>query len=87
VALIQSKSESNDDVINFVNKLSANYIFLRGELDTNTPHLTAGQLLRYQELHKEWNTYKTQYDAILKRIKALNEACKTLELAHVSLID
>ena len=87
VALIQSKSESNDDVINFVNKLSANYIFLRGELDTNTPHVTAGQLLRYQELHKEWNTYKTQYDAILKRIKALNEACKILELAHVSLID
>jgi len=87
VDLIQSKSESNDDVINFVNKLSANYIFLRGELDTNTPHVTAGQLLRFQELRKEWNTYKNQYDAILKRIKALNEACKSLQLAHVSLID
>jgi len=87
VALIQSKSESNDDVINFVNKLSANYIFLRGELDTNTPHVTAGQLLRFQELRKEWNTYKIQYDAIINSIKALNETCKTFQLAHVSLID
>ena len=87
VALIQSKSESNDDVINFVNKLSANYIFLRGELDTNTPHVTTGQLLRFQELHQEWSTYKVQYDAILKSIKALNDTCKTLQLAHVSLID
>lgn len=87
VALIQSKSESNDDVINFVNKLSANYIFLRGELDTNTPHVTAGQLLRFQELHQEWSTYKAQYEAILKSIKTLNDTCKTLQLAHVSLID
>ena len=86
-ALIQSKSESNDDVINFVNKLSANYIFLRGELDTNTPHVTAGQLLRFQELHQEWSTYKAQYDAILKSIKTLNDTCKTLQLSHVSLID
>ena len=87
LALIQSKSESNDDVINFVNKLSANYIFLRGELDTNTPHVTAGQLLRFQELHQEWSTYKAQYEAILKSIKTLNDTCKTLQLAHVSLID
>ena len=87
VALIQSKSESNDDVINFVNKLSANYIFLRGELDTNTPHVTSGQLLRFQELHKEWSIYKVQYDGILKSIKTLNDTCKTLQLAHVSLID
>jgi len=87
VALIQSKSESNDDVINFVNKLSANYIFLRGELDTNTPHVTSGQLLRFQELHKEWSIYKVQYDGILKSIKILNDTCKTLHLAHVSLID
>ncbi len=86
--LIQTKSESNDDVINFVNKLSANYIFLRGELDTNTPHVTAGHLSRFKELNDEWNIYKAQYNSFIEQdIKRLNEKCKALQLSHISLID
>jgi photosystem II stability/assembly factor-like uncharacterized protein len=86
--LIQTKSESNDDVINFVNKLSANYIFLRGELDTNTPHVTAGHLSRFKELNDEWNIYKAQYSSFIEQdIKRLNEKCKALQLSHISLID
>jgi photosystem II stability/assembly factor-like uncharacterized protein len=88
IALIQSKSESNDDVINFVNKLSANFIFLRGELDTNTPHVTAGQLLRYQELQDEWKAYKAHFNELLNTyIKEFNEKCKSLQLTHIVLID
>jgi photosystem II stability/assembly factor-like uncharacterized protein len=86
--LIQTKSESNDDVINFVNKLTANYIFLRGELDTNTPHVTSGHVQRFKELNKEWLIYKAELNAILEKdIKNFNEKCKALQLAHTSLID
>ena len=86
--LIQTKSESNDDVINFVNKLTANYIFLRGELDTNTPHVTSGHVQRFKELNDEWRIYKAQLNAILENdIKNFNEKCKVLQLAHTSLID
>jgi photosystem II stability/assembly factor-like uncharacterized protein len=86
--LIQTKSESNDDVINFVNKLTANYIFLRGELDTNTPHVTSGHVQRFIELNKEWLMYKAELNAILENdIKNFNEKCKALQLAHASLID
>jgi hypothetical protein len=86
--LIQTKSESNDDVINFVNKLTANYIFLRGELDTNTPHVTSGHVQRFMELNKEWLMYKAELNAILENdIKNFNEKCKALQLAHASLID
>jgi hypothetical protein len=86
--LIQTKSESNDDVINFVNKLTANYIFLRGELDTNTPHVTSGHVQRFKELNAEWLIYKAELNAILEKdIKNFNEKCKALQLAHTSLID
>jgi photosystem II stability/assembly factor-like uncharacterized protein len=86
--LIQTKSESNDDVINFVNKLTANYIFLRGELDTNTPHVTSGHVQRFKELNTEWLIYKAELNAILEKdIKNFNEKCKALQLTHASLID
>jgi hypothetical protein len=75
-------------VINFVNKLTANYIFLRGELDTNTPHVTSGHVQRFMELNKEWLMYKAELNAILENdIKNFNEKCKALQLAHASLID
>ena len=41
--LIQPKSQSYDDVINFVNKLSANIIFVHGEVNSTIPYVTAGQ--------------------------------------------
>jgi hypothetical protein len=86
--LIQTKSESNDDVINFVNKLSANYIFLRGELDTNTPHVTSGHVNRFKELRTEWSIYKKAFNKLIEQdIKNFNEKCKALQLPHASLID
>jgi hypothetical protein len=78
-ALIQPKSQSNDDVINFVNKLSANVIFLKGEVDGggSVPYVTEGQLKRYDELHAEWLGYEKQKNDLLNNdIKNFNEACK-----------
>jgi len=75
--LIQPKSQSNDDVINFVNKLSANLIFLKGEMDSNIPYITEGQLKRYQELHGEWKALEKQKQNLLaNEIKNFNEACR-----------
>ncbi len=78
-ALIQSKSQSNDDVINFINKLSANIIFVKGEIDGAgaSPYITEGQVKRYEELHAEWLTYEKQKNNLLENeIKNFNEACK-----------
>jgi hypothetical protein len=86
--LIQPKSQSNDDVINFVNKLSANIIFLRWELDSNIPNVTKGQKLRYIELHQEWMESKKVFDVIINQdIKTFNELCKTSGLGYLNLKD
>ena len=76
--LIQSKAQTNDDVINFVNKLSANIVFVKGEIESgNTPYVTKGQQKRYEELHAEWKKYEAQKQALLAgEIAAFNEACR-----------
>ena len=76
--LIQAKAQANDDVINFVNKLSANIVFVKGEIESaNTPYVTKGQQKRYEELHAEWKKYEAQKQALLAgEIAAFNEACR-----------
>ena len=65
-------------MINFVNKLSANIVFVKGEIESgNTPYVTKGQQKRYEELHAEWKKYEAQKQALLtNEIAAFNEACR-----------
>jgi hypothetical protein len=51
---IQNKAQRNDDIIIFVNRLSADYIFLRGELDSNIAMVTDGQKQHFEILHAQW---------------------------------
>ncbi len=84
--LIQPRSVSYDDIINFVNKLSANVIFLHGEVNSNVPHVTAGAKERYEELHKEWMKYSDELEQLLKKdVAAFNELCRALSVGHLIL--
>jgi hypothetical protein len=84
--LIQPKSQSYDDVINFVNKLSANIIFVHGEMNNNVPYVTSGAIARYEELHNEWLVYKNEMDALLKNdVAAFNALCRSLSIGNVLL--
>ena len=84
--LIQPKSQSYDDVINFVNKLSANIIFVHGEVNSNMPYVTTGQKARYQELHTEWLVLKQEMDQLMKKdVAGFNALCKQLAVEHVLL--
>jgi hypothetical protein len=84
--LIQPKSQSYDDVINFVNKLSANIIFVHGEVNGTTPYVTVGQQARYAELHQQWLTLKVEMDELLKNdVAAYNQLCRTLQVDNLIL--
>jgi len=84
--LIQPKSQSYDDVINFVNKLSANIIFVHGEVNSNVPYVTAGAIARYEELHDEWVVYKNEMDTLLKKdVAAFNALCQSLSISNILL--
>lgn len=82
--LVQNKAESNDDIINYVNKLSADYIFLRGELDVNIPYVTEGQKQQYRDLNARWQVYQYQMQELLQKdIAAFNRACSEANLQQV----
>ncbi|HAK12992.1 MAG TPA: hypothetical protein DCO78_14450, partial [Chitinophagaceae bacterium] len=78
--LVQTKAKSNDDIINYVNKLTADYIFLKGEMDANIPYVTKGQETRYQELEAIWQQHANTLASLKVRIKTLNERCAALQI-------
>ena len=84
--LIQPKSQSYDDVINFVNKLSANIIFVHGEVNSTIPYVTAGQKARYEELHLEWLVFQKEMEQLMnKDVVEFNALCRKLSIANVIL--
>lgn len=62
--LVQNKAQSNDDIINYINKLSADYIFIKGEVDVNIPYVTQGQQDQFNALHTLWMKHKAVYNEI-----------------------
>ncbi|MBC8154481.1 MAG: glycosyl hydrolase, partial [Bacteroidetes bacterium] len=86
--VIQPKSQSNDDVINFENKLSADYMFLKGEVDVNTPYVTAGQTSRLTELGTMWQPLKTTMNKLVQDdIARFNAQCRQLQLEKITVPD
>jgi hypothetical protein len=82
--LVQNKAESNDDIINFKNMLSADYIFVRGEVDANVPTVTSGQKKQLAALDAQWSVLKTEMnDLIAKDIAAYNKLCAEKVISKV----
>ena len=81
--LIQPKSQSNDDVINFENKLNADYFFIKGELDVNTPYVTDGQKQRLSELNSVWQKRQIEQAAIQKSIDDFNNLCRQMNMGRI----
>ncbi|MBZ5857958.1 WD40/YVTN/BNR-like repeat-containing protein [Flavihumibacter profundi] len=82
--LVQNKAQSNDDIINYINRLSADYIFLKGEMDVNIPFVTDGQKEQLNVLDGNWKPLKDEYDGIVKSgLAELNAVCRKLGIERV----
>ncbi len=82
---MQPKAQSNDDIINFVNMLSADYIFLKGEMDVNIPAVTNGQKQRLTELNALWQPLKNEYGDIQKQVADFNALCRKLNVEKITI--
>lgn len=71
--IIQRKSQSYDDVINFPNKLSAEYLFVRGQLGSNIPIVTSAVKERVALLDKQWAELKARAAVTLGKVRAFNQ--------------
>ena len=52
--MVQRKSKAYDDVENFPNKFTAEYLFLINQTESDLPRLTQGSLSRRAELENQW---------------------------------
>ncbi len=71
--MIQRKSKAYDDVENFPNKLTANYLFLVNQNESDLPRVTEAVRERMAELNGEWAPLKTQASRIIgEEVTAFN---------------
>ena len=72
--IVQRRSRAYDDVENFTNKLSANYLFLINQTESDLPRVNQSSLDRLEELGAAWKTLKARADEMLTGdIPALNK--------------
>jgi len=65
--------------------LSADYIFVRGELDSNLPLVTNGQKERINELDAQWAKLNAEKEELVKDIAAFNALCREKGIEKITL--
>ncbi|HZE71850.1 MAG TPA: hypothetical protein VE135_20265 [Pyrinomonadaceae bacterium] len=72
--MVQRKSKAYDDVENFPNKFTANYLFLINQTESDIPRVNQPSLDRLKQLNVEWVALKARADEILnKDVLSLNK--------------
>jgi hypothetical protein len=71
---VQRRSKAYDDVENFPNKFTANYLFLVNATESNLPRVNQASLARKPELDAEWAKLQARGTELLeKSIPAFNK--------------
>ncbi len=72
--MVQRKSKAYDDVENFPNKFTAEYMFLLNHIESDIPRVNKPSLDRLEELSKEWTALEARVRVLLEKdIPALNK--------------
>ncbi|MEN2281401.1 glycosyl hydrolase [Algoriphagus sp. SE2] len=73
-SMIQRKSKAYDDVENFPNKFTANYMYVINQSDSAIPKINKGSKERRAELEEEWKILEAEGNRLLKtEIPAFNK--------------
>jgi photosystem II stability/assembly factor-like uncharacterized protein len=63
--MVQRKSKAYDDVENFPNKFTAEYIFLINQNDNSIPQVNQASKHRLEELDKQWGLLRTSSEELM----------------------
>lgn len=79
--LIQPQQKTFQDVINFKNKLNAEFMYLKDYVNSAEPKVTQGAKERLSALESQWNAHQRELDALIQNeIHSFNEAFKALHI-------
>ena len=65
--MVQRKSKAYDDVENFPDKFTANYLFMINHAESDIPRVNQPTLDRLKELNAQWATLKARGNELLDR--------------------
>ena len=65
--MVQRKSKAYDDVENFPNKFTANYMFLINQTESDLPRINQASRDRLKELASQWSTLKSQAEELISK--------------------
>lgn len=65
--MVQRKSKAYDDVENFPNKFTANYMFLMNQTESDIPRVNQPNLDRLKELNTEWSVLEARARLFLEK--------------------
>ena len=86
--VVQTKMETFQDVVNFLNRLNSHMINLLGTLDSSDPPITQGQKDRFGDLSEEWYEYKNKLNSIMNNeVNEFNRLYKKEDLPIVLIED
>ena len=72
--MVQRKSKAYDDVENYPNKFTAEYLFLINQTESDIPRVTTAGKQRRAELDKRWKELEAQATEFLKKdLPAFND--------------
>lgn len=71
--MVQRRAKAYDDVENYANKFSANYLFLINQTESDIPRVNQSSLDLLEKLGADWKALKVRSDELItKEIPALN---------------
>jgi len=73
-SMIQRKSTAYDDVENFPNKFTANFMYMMNHGESSIPKINEGTKARYAELMEQWKPLKAEGERLIQTaVPALNK--------------
>ncbi len=75
--LVQPRQKTSQDVINFPNRLNAEFIYLQNAVDGMEPQTTAGARERLAALSQAWIAHKATLNRVLgDQLEVFNALCR-----------
>ncbi|MCP4655197.1 MAG: glycosyl hydrolase [bacterium] len=85
-SLVQRKTKTHQDIINFPNRLNAEYIWLYAQIDGSGPPVSKGAKERFAELEGRWREHQAEMERLIgEELAAFNELFRKHEIPAVIL--
>ena len=84
-AIVESRTQNGQDVINWPSKLSVEFFNVKGLVDVSNPKITQGVKNKMLDLQNQWNTEKSKLDGLYKSITSFNTLYKSTSIPALQL--